>query len=260
MPDWFVKHADCVLKSQSGTVVSCVSADIQPAVAQRAGVGRYTRALLEHLPALAAPDSLFAFYFDFQRKGERPACPEARVIRWMPGRLAQYAWKKFYWPPFDWFAGRADLFHFPNFIRPPLARGRSVTTIHDVSFMRFPEHAEPANLAFLRSRIRRTVERSDAIITDSAFSADEIADTLQAPRERVFPTLLGLSKNMTRPSPETIAADKAALGLQKPYLLHVGTIEPRKNLVLLIQAFDRLASFDGQLILAGMRGWKYGQS
>jgi glycosyltransferase involved in cell wall biosynthesis len=232
--------------------------DIQPAVAQRAGVGRYTRALAEHLPALAGSDHLTLFHFDFRRRGESLAAAgaETRTVRWLPGRAAQFAWKTWDWPPFDWFSGPADVFHFPNFIRPPLRRGRSVTTIHDVSFLRFPEHAEPANLAFLRSRIRDTVARSDALLTDSAFSADEIADTLGVPRSRIFPTPLGLAPDLAPPPPERAAADRAALGLDRPYLLHVGTLEPRKNLAFLVTAFDRLAAFDGLLVLAGMRGWK----
>lgn len=234
--------------------------DIQPAVVQRAGVGRYTRALAQYLPAFANSDHITLWYFDFRRRGEDPAltskCVNIRAIRWFPGRAVRYAWKVWNWPPLDWFLGPADLFHFPNFVRSPLRRGRSVTTIHDVSFLRFPEHAEPANLAYLRSRIKDTVIRSDAILTDSAFSADEIADTLGVPRHRIFPTPLGLDPGLGPPASDRIATDRAALGLEKPYLLHVGTLEPRKNLVFLVKVFDRLTSFDGQLVLAGMRGWK----
>lgn len=232
--------------------------DIQPAVAQRAGVGRYTRSLAEHLPAFAGNDNLRLFYFDFRGRGQAPAIKnvETRVIRWIPGRAIQYAWKTFGRPPFDLLAGQADLYHFPNFIRPPLRRGSSITTIHDVSFLRHPEHAEPANLAFLRARIHNTVARSDAIITDSNFSADEIAETLKAPRERIFPIALGLSPFLAPQGKEQTTFALAKLGLDRPYLLHVGTIEPRKNLEFFVKVFDCLDSFDGSLVLSGMRGWK----
>ena len=83
-------------------------------------------------------------------------------MRWCPGRLAQAAWKHLRWPPFDLFAGRADLYHFPNFILPPLRRGKSVVTIHDMSFLRFPEFAESRNLSYLTARIRDTARRADA--------------------------------------------------------------------------------------------------
>ena len=69
--------------------------DIQAAIAQRAGVGRYTRSLVEHLGAGAGADLLRLFYFDFQRRGIPfpVAHAEHHAVRWMPGRLAQKAWK-----------------------------------------------------------------------------------------------------------------------------------------------------------------------
>ena len=236
-----------------------VTIDIQAAIAQRAGVGRYTKLLVEHLGPLAGSDELGLFYFDFQRKGIPFPAAGARqqAVRWCPGRFVQKAWKTLNFPPFDWFAGAADVYHFPNFIRPPLTRGKSVVTIHDVSFLRFPETTEERNLRYLTAQIRRTVELADAIVTDSEFVAREIGELLGTPRDKIFPIPLGLSASMTRPSAESIAGTRKALGLQRPYLLMVGTIEPRKNIPFLINVFERLDSFDGDLVIAGMRGWKY---
>lgn len=236
-----------------------VCVDIQAAVAQRAGVGRYVRCLVERLARHAAGDTLSLFYFDFRGRGEAPDAPGAqlRTIGWMPGRLAQQAWKRFGFPPFDWFAGRADLFHFTNFIRPPLGRGRSVTTVYDVSFLRHPEAAEERNLQFLKAGIRQTVERSDAILTISNHVAAEIVDLLGAPASNVVTAHPGLPEGLKRPSADVVAAMRARHGLDRPYLLFVGTIEPRKNLAFLIDVFDRLQGFDGDLVLAGMKGWKY---
>ena len=128
-----------------------VCIDIQSAIAQRAGVGRYTKRLVEELAALRAPaDELALFYFDFQRRGVPFPVPGAtqRAVRWLPGRYVQKAWKTIAWPPFDLFAGPAEVFHFPNFIRPPLRRGRSVVTIHDLAFMRLPETIEARKIIF----------------------------------------------------------------------------------------------------------------
>ncbi len=236
-----------------------VTIDIQAAIAQRAGVGRYTKLLVEHLGPLAGSDELGLFYFDFQRKGIPfpVAGAQQKAVHWCPGRFVQKAWKTLNFPPFDWFAGAADVYHFPNFIRPPLTRGKSVVTIHDVSFLRFPETTEERNLRYLTTQIRRTTELANAIITDSVFVAREIHERLGTPRDKVFPIPLGLSPSMTRPTTESIAATRKALGLQRPYLLMVGTIEPRKNIPFLVELFERLDSFDGDLVIAGMRGWKY---
>lgn len=238
-------------------MIVCV--DIQAAIAQRAGVGRYTKALVEHLGPLAGSDELRLFYFDFMRRGTPFAVPGAveTASRWCPGRFVQQAWKKFDWPPFDWFAGRADVYHFPNFIRPPLSRGKSVVTIHDLAFMRLPQTIETRNLAFLSSQIRQTVERADAIIAVSEFTAREIVELLGVPPERIVTIYQGLTENVRRPDSAAIAAMRDQLGLARPYLLTVGTLEPRKNIPFLVDVFETLGDFDGELVLAGMTGWKY---
>lgn len=233
--------------------------DIQAGMAQRAGVGRYARALVEHLGALRGQDTLRLFYFDFLRGGTPLAAPglEHQRIRWCPGRLAQQCWKTIDWPPFDWFAGQADLYHFPNFIIPPLTRGKAVVTIHDVSFLRYPAFAEARNLAFLTARIARTVQRAEAIITDSQFSAREIAQLLNVSPAKLAAIPLGISEQLTPPPTDRVAAWRRRQGLTRPYLLMVGTLEPRKNHAFLIRVFERLTDFDGLLVIAGMRGWRY---
>ena len=239
-------------------VIVCM--DIQAGVAQRAGVGRYVQKLVEHLGKFAAlNDALRLFFFDFQRQGQPlPAAgAELRPCRWLPGRYVQAAWKRLNFPPFDWLAGAADVYHFPNFIIPPLTRGKAVVTIHDVSFLRFPAAAEKRNLAYLTAKIRDTVARADAIITDSVFSGHEIQELLGVPAEKIHPILLGLPSDFCRPATDVMAAARKQLRLERPYLLSVGTLEPRKNYPLLIEAFERLRGFDGDLVIAGMRGWKY---
>jgi len=238
-----------------------VCLDIQAALGQRAGVGRYVRELLRHLPAYRENDELCAFYFDFKRTGldDAPAGVTCRPCRWMPGRLAQAAWKRMDWPPFDWLAGDADVYHFPNFIRPPLTAGKkSVVTIHDVSFLRMPETTEAKNLAWLTGKIRQTARMADAILTDSYFSAQEICELLDVPSEKVFPVWLGLPDFGEPPAADAAAEIRRGLGLERPYLLMVGTIEPRKNIPFLVKIFEELRDFDGDLVLAGGLGWKVG--
>lgn len=237
-----------------------ICVDIQAAVSQRAGIGRYTRELVTHLgPLLADHETLSLFYFDFRRRGLDFPCPGAQPhpLRWLPGRYVQQAWKRLRCPPFNWLAGSADLYHFPNFTIPPLTRGRAVVTIHDMSFIRHPEFAEQKNLAYLNAAIHRTARQAAAIITDSAFSKREIEECLGVDPGNVFAIHLGIAPNCVRPAPEQIQADLAQLGLTRPYLLTVGTVEPRKNLPFLIEVFESLHRFTGDLVIAGMPGWKY---
>lgn len=234
--------------------------DIQSAVTQRAGVGRYTRELLEHLPRVMNPDDcLTGFFFDFKGKAQPSVASSVALRRcgWCPGRIAEQVWKRVNWPPYDWFSGPADIFHFPNFTARPITSGHAVITVHDVSFIRYPQFTEARNLAFLSARLPESVRCAEVIITDSKFSAAEIVDTLQVPSERVVPIPLGISPQFSRPQPEALTAFRKKYNLFKPYILTVGTLEPRKNLPFLISCFEQLEDFDGELILAGTKGWLY---
>lgn len=234
--------------------------DIQSAVTQRAGVGRYTRELLEHLPAvMPTGNSLSGFYFDFKGHA-RNDIPEIITLKrcgWCPGRVAEQVWKRTNWPPYDWFSGKADIFHFPNFTARPVTAGHTVITVHDVSFVRFPQFTEARNLSYLSARLPDSLKRAEAVITDSQFSADEIVDAMGVDENKVFPIHLGISSRFTAPPQNELDAFREKHGLQKPYLLSVGTLEPRKNIPFLVNCFEKLHDFDGDLVLAGTRGWLY---
>jgi len=234
--------------------------DIQSAIAQRAGVGRYAKLLAQHLGATAGENRLVLFYFDFKRKGMPFRVPNAthKAVGWCPGRVASLAWKTLDWPPFDQFAGSADIYHFPNFIVPPLTEGKSVVTVHDVSFLRFPEFAEKKNLRYLSARISNTIERADAVITDSRFAAGEIRDYLHADPSRIFPVYPGVAEDFVRGGRKRTGASEDPIAIDRPYILTVATIEPRKNIPFLVDVFEKLTDFDGYLVIAGMRGWNCG--
>ena len=236
-----------------------VCIDIQSAVTQRAGIGRYTKQLVDNLNGRLDGDTLSLFYFDFKRQGLSFDTPHAtqRVNRTIPGRFVQKAWKTIHGPPFEWFAGHADLFHFPNFILPPVSsKSKTIVSVHDMSFERFPQFTEAQNLKYLQAEMKRTFSRADAIITISQFSADEIAELGQVNPDRIFPIHLGVTNVFAPPSAETIAASRKALNLDRPYLAMVSTLEPRKNVEFLIDVFERMTDFDGDLVIAGGKGWK----
>ena len=237
-----------------------VCIDIQSAVTQQAGVGRYTRELVQHLNSAAPDDELLLSYFDFRGDATSIDVPHAEqnVVRWCPGRLAQLAWKTIHWPPYDLMTAAADVYHFPNFIIPPMRkRTKSVVTIHDMSYIPYPHFAEERNVSYLRAHMKSTVKRADAIITVSHFSAREICNYLDVSEDRVFTVHHGIADRFMRPSDKITADVLASYKLDKPYLLTVGTIEPRKNISLLIKVFESLTDFDGDLVIAGGLGWKY---
>jgi glycosyltransferase involved in cell wall biosynthesis len=236
-----------------------VNVDIQPALDRQTGIGRLVRCLAEGLGAARGADEVQLFCFDFRGRGVPFATPGAvvRTVRWCPGRLAGKAWQVFGAPAYDRFAGPADVYHFTNFVRHPLRRGRSVVSIYDASFLRHPEAAEPANLAYLNRHVKEAAKTADAILTISAFSKQEMVEQLDVAPSKVHVVHPGLDHALRTPSREDIVLARAALGLVRPYLLLVSTLEPRKNIPFLVEVFDRLRGFDGDLVIAGMKGWLY---
>ena len=235
--------------------------DYQPAVTQRAGIGRYTRVLAEQLPALMNPeDSLKLFYFDFKGKGEQPSNLPSNVsikrFRLCPGAIMQKLWNYSSFPSFDMLAGNADIYHFTNFLSRPVNKGKVVASIHDMSFMRYPEFTEEKNLAYLTRGIKRTIDSADAIITISKFSAEEIEYFFPSAKGKVFYSHLGIAQNFSPSSVEEVDAVKQKYKLERPYVITVGTIEPRKNHLLLVDAFEQIAAQGIDLVVVGGIGWK----
>jgi glycosyltransferase involved in cell wall biosynthesis len=138
-----------------------------------------------------------------------------------------------------------------------MKQGKCVVTVHDMSFLRFPQFAEQKNQRYLSTRIRNTVDRADAVITDSQFTADELQALLNVSGDRIFPVHLGIGDHFKPAPPGPVASVLAELGVTQPYILTVGTVEPRKNLPFLVEVFEKLDDFDGSLVVAGMPGWKY---
>jgi glycosyltransferase involved in cell wall biosynthesis len=101
------------------------------------------------------------------------------------------------------------------------------------------------------------VQSSDCIIAVSEFTAREIHQLLDVPWDRIVAIHEGLPDGFARPAQPLIDEARRSLRLERPYLLMVGTMEPRKNMAFLVEVFEKLAGFDGDLVLAGMYGWKY---
>ena len=154
------------------------------------------------------------------------------------------------------FPARADLTVFFNYIVPPRLRGKVITTIHDMTYLRFPETMDARNRRRLEEGLARSVARSDRLLTVSEFSKREIMELLHIPAEKIRVVYSAPGFSETAAPPEALSVK---YGIRGPYLLYVGTIEPRKNLVRLIRAYELLRAEGGvshQLVLAGGSGWQ----
>jgi glycosyltransferase involved in cell wall biosynthesis len=160
--------------------------------------------------------------------------------------------------PVEWWTGPHDVFYSPDFVLPPTSARKKVLTVHDLSFRRVPETAVPNLKWYLEGAVPRAVNRADLILADSETTRNDLIELFHAPPDRVQTLYSGVESFFCRVTdPARLEAIKSRYGLNRPFILNVGTLEPRKNLVRLIEAFSRLRTRDLDLVVAGGRGWMF---
>ncbi|WP_409264359.1 glycosyltransferase family 4 protein [Pseudomonas sp. KCJK9000] len=151
------------------------------------------------------------------------------------------------------------LYHSPNYYLPPFA-GPSVATFHDLSPFTWAHCHAPQIARFLQKELTLTLQRADALITDSHYTRQELADYFGWPIERIHTVPLASSPEFHPRSADSLREALARYGLEAGgYSLFVGTIEPRKNLETLLDAYGKLPVALRQrwpLILTGYHGWR----
>jgi glycosyltransferase involved in cell wall biosynthesis len=155
-----------------------------------------------------------------------------------------------------------DVVHYPaSFLRLAgrggLDRVKLVVTVHDLSFLRHPEWFTRSRAAYYRAAIRPTVTKADLILADSEATAHDLQDLLGVATERIVVTPLGVNTRFAPASTEDVARARKTYQLPERFFLYLGTIEPRKNLARLIEAFNAIANTtDLDLVIAGREGWR----
>ena len=224
--------------------------DYRPALRERTGVGEYVHELVRAYTALpeASADEVSLFTSSWKDRPVRGLGRElnARVIdRRIPVALLNYLWHRREWPPVEALAGAADVVHGQHPLLIPARRAAQVITIHDLFFLAAPERT--------RGEIRRDyaalaaghARRADAIVVSSEYTATLVAERLDVTSDRIYVCPAG--------APQWLTRDARAPDAQK-YLLFLGTLEPRKNLGVLLDAYASLLARDvpvPPLVLAG---------
>jgi glycosyltransferase involved in cell wall biosynthesis len=241
-----------------------IAIDYTPAVHQAAGIGRYTRGLVA---ALARLDTRHRFtLLVLGRAGARftpNSLPANFTLRYAPlsDRWATVLWHRLNLPlPVDVFTGRTDLFHGPSFTLPP-SFAPSLLTVHDLSFLRYPQGAFPPLLAWLSRAVPRSLRRARAVLADSESTRLDLIELMGIPAGRITVIGAGVDEHFRRVSDQpALAAVRARYHLPERFILGISTLEPRKNFTGLIAAFNRLAAAglpDLHLVIAGGKGWLY---
>jgi glycosyltransferase involved in cell wall biosynthesis len=235
-----------------------IALDATPLLGVRTGVGRYVEHLLGELATTGA-DELTATAFTLRGAGGLPlVVPPAVAVRHrpVPARLLREMWARVEAPPVEWLAGPADVFHGTNFVLPPLRRAAGVVTVHDLSYLRTPRTVEAESLRY-RALVPRSLRRAAVVCAPSRAVADEVLAEYGLAEDRVAVTPLGVDEPWLRaepPAPGWLAAHR----LPERYLLFVGSLEPRKGLPTLLDAYRDLRAGDADippLVLVGPAGW-----
>lgn len=160
------------------------------------------------------------------------------------------------------FRRRMDITHFFNFLVPPGVRGKTVATVHDTAFLVYPDTVRTRTRLLLKWNMRRSLRRADRVVTVSEFTRDELTRFYGVAPEkvRVIHNCVDSARFRADLSEKEIARRKSAYRLPEEYLLYVGTLEPRKNLVRLVEAYAAFRQKHREapaLVLAGRNGWMY---
>lgn len=230
------------------------------------GVGKTTKGLIEALATTYPHDiELVGHYFSFLGKNDGFSLPQATNIRYrrtvlLPGKVYNMLRRLRVPVPYELLTKeRADFHLFPGFLGwPSLLRTPSATFFHDITYITNPEYVSGPNCYDLTRLMPGVVERASFVITNSESSKRGIIDAYGTPSDKIvvehIPTVDTVQ--ITQTDADTRIKK---LGITGPYLLFFGTLEPRKNLVGLMLAYEKLPDDLRQkytLVITGKKGWK----
>lgn len=210
---------------------------------QRTGVAQYLLGLLQgHRRSQKQDIELLGYSIESDRVGDLGIAirvvGERRPIPWQSVLLPLHLARR---PVAVW--------HGPAFSVPRALRIPRVVTIHDLAFLRMPETVNDDTARYLHQVVPPSVRAASAVIVPSSEVKEDLLNWMpMIPADRIRVTPLGGDR--------LAHFAKSTSPISEPYILHVGTLEPRKNLSLLLEAFARLEHLPHRLVLVGAQGWK----
>lgn len=238
---------------------------------EKTGIGRMTDYLI-HSMIREYPEQFFFYYFKVRKERVRKGCFETykkyqnlqfRRCSWCYAFL--YRWgAKVFRLPYYWFFGRnAEITQFFNYSIPYGVKGKKAVFIYDMAYQVYPETIQKETLDMLHREVEMACRRADRIITISEFSKTEIIKYLKIEEQKVAVVPCGVDETIfhNRYSRKQIQKVCRRYQITKTYFLYLGTLEPRKNIESLIEAYAQLRKKYGKeipdLVIAGKRGWNF---
>lgn len=236
--------------------------DVSAAVHRRAGLGRYAESLIRAMNELA-PDRIGLFYNresgihpiqgldHLPTRTVRLGYKPWRMLVWL-GQLSHIGWDRFF---------RDTLtFHATEHLLLPLHSVPTVLTVHDLIFRRFPQYHKPLNRWYLNLTMPLYVKQATAIIAISQATKQDLISAYGVPADKIRVVYEAADPRFKPQAEHEIARVRSKYSLPERYILFVGTIEPRKNLPRLLEAYRKVhrAGLTDALVVVGKRGWLVG--
>jgi glycosyltransferase involved in cell wall biosynthesis len=226
--------------------------DVSPLSHPRTGVGNYVLGSLRGVVEAGGHDVVaFAPASVAGRRMIDEALDGLDVERSLPtvplAHPVRTAWSRLQRPPLERFLGRLDVLHFSDWMYPPQRAGVRSTMVHDLVPLHFPRWTHRKTVRMHGAKYRHMAGTCDVVMTNSDFTGRDVEELLGVPRERLHTAYPGVDAGF--------CPDGERAQLDVPYILTVATLEPRKNLGTLIDAYRRLGSTELALAVVGGEGW-----
>ena len=218
------------------------------------GISTYIVRLVEALERL---DSVNRYTVFHSRKARESLVSRFQAAPlWTPShhRIERYALSAELLPR------RLDVFHTTDFIPPQFGAGRHVITVHDLTFLHYPQFLTAESRHYYNDQIHYAVQHASHILTDSEASKRDMITLLGVSAQKITVHHLGVDESFQPLPIETVDHYRRALELPETYFLFVGTFEPRKNISGLVDAYRALLAIAPDappLVLAGRMGWNF---
>ncbi len=234
---------------------------------RNAGISRYIGQLVRHLPGVPGPERYRLYTNQHIRRWPGVEGPRLSVVSTpLPTTqpVLRILWEQTVLPILALRDG-VDLLHCPLNVRPVACRTPVVLTIHDLTFVQFPDRFHPLKQRYLTSLTRYSARRAERILADSGATKRDVEAIFQIPPSRVDVVYPAVDPDF-RPYAGADATDKDAVaafrrrrGLPDRFVLYLGTLEPRKNVDKLVEAYAAVVErgLPHGLVLAGGKGWNY---
>lgn len=241
-----------------------IALDASSMLPARTGIGNYTAHLIKELVA-RAPHHEFKLFMNSYR---HPVPPDeflylanVRRYHWkLPGPYLLRSWQWLRFPPMELFTGPFDIFHAPASIVAPRVAGKFVITVHDLYFKRHPEHCDTMGGLYLASTLERGLRAADRIIAVSNTTRRDLQRFYQVSSHKIDVIYEGVDERFSVINNDVLIQNfRTEYCLPETFILTVGTLEPRKNFIGLLEAYARLREIYAvppPLVVVGLRGWK----